>query len=966
MKLNRVVGMPGVSVLVASVVLLAGCGSTQGAIDAPGLDTGVARSGVNTAAAPSGVFGNVTWKSFGPVKAPGGVSGKLYAFAHDPSNPKVMYVGSANTGVYGTTDGGTSWVPLNNGIVDASGYTATGTTALTVDPSNPSTVLAATGGQIYRSADSGKDWAPVGPAKSASAFAWTGGKVYAASGAGVLVSADGGATWTVSLALPAGVSAASAVTTVGSLVVAGFSSKAPLEFLVNGAWVARGTPNGSIHRIAVDPFNTNIIYASRGGGTYDYALSASTDGGVTWVDVTYPHLGAQAIAFSVVTPHRLYYGGDGGPVNYINADGSTLPTYLSGYTAGTDKQDIIVEPNPAGTDDQCWVATDQGLFYSNTCSVNANNPGQGLTAGLENYLVTDFALTKSGTGAIVQLQDYSSTATADSGATWTRGGSFEDGAAAVNPGNDNWCYSFQNGLSRSSTGCNAFHASTPSLSGPITNPGVFAFDPTNANTMYLVSGGKVYRSVDGGATFADAGWTYTHASSVRIDPDNGTIAVVDSGLLYQSANGGTTWTTATQTGISMVEYVAGRPGVIIAVTGNSVLRSTDNGVTFSATNITNGGGFFQIACDAAPKPMCAVASNGQLLASADQGSTWERIDRNTITHKFTSVRWLNGYLYAGTYGQGIIRTTSQLVPVTVTVTNPGAQHGTVGTPTSLQIAASGSPASGILAYAATGLPAGLTINPTTGRITGTPASVGPVTVTVTATDSASAASGIATFSWTITPDVIAPRVDVPPFQADKPFTYQIHASGGTAGGYTYTFIPNSHTPRGVTMDTAGLIHANVPMNNIDISTGWTFSYQATDSAGSVAEGTVNLVLTPGGIYFRCIGTSSVQAKNCVSHNLSDPAAGGIGHVGQPWPTQVVKAGRGWSAPSGSGAGGDLFTLYKGQVPPGMWLSGTNGWYGKQYVLIGGAPTRAGTYTFQIKATDQHRGYVITYLTITVH
>jgi hypothetical protein len=85
---------------------------------------------------------------------------------------------------------------------------------------------------------------------------------------------------------------------------------------------------------------------------------------------------------------------------------------------------------------------------------------------------------------------------------------------------------------------------------------------------------------------------------------------------------------------------------------------------------------------------------------------------------------------------------------TVTVTNPGNQTGTVGTPVSLQISASDSAPGQTLTYSATGLPTGLSINATSGLITGTPTTAANYTPTVTATDS-TGASGSASFTWDI-------------------------------------------------------------------------------------------------------------------------------------------------------------------------------------------------------------------------
>jgi hypothetical protein len=86
---------------------------------------------------------------------------------------------------------------------------------------------------------------------------------------------------------------------------------------------------------------------------------------------------------------------------------------------------------------------------------------------------------------------------------------------------------------------------------------------------------------------------------------------------------------------------------------------------------------------------------------------------------------------------------------TVTVNSPGSQAGTVGTAASLQVQATDTGSGQALAYSASGLPAGLSISSATGLISGTPATAGTSTVTVTATDGTSA-PGSATFTWTIT------------------------------------------------------------------------------------------------------------------------------------------------------------------------------------------------------------------------
>ncbi|RNI17946.1 phospholipase D-like domain-containing protein [Flexivirga caeni] len=83
----------------------------------------------------------------------------------------------------------------------------------------------------------------------------------------------------------------------------------------------------------------------------------------------------------------------------------------------------------------------------------------------------------------------------------------------------------------------------------------------------------------------------------------------------------------------------------------------------------------------------------------------------------------------------------------VTVMNPGTQTSAIGSATSLQAQAYDIDG-GALTYSAAGLPAGLSIDPSTGLISGTPSTAGFSWVTVTATDATGAASST-TFCWLV-------------------------------------------------------------------------------------------------------------------------------------------------------------------------------------------------------------------------
>ncbi|MET9701206.1 putative Ig domain-containing protein, partial [Streptomyces sp. NPDC006529] len=81
------------------------------------------------------------------------------------------------------------------------------------------------------------------------------------------------------------------------------------------------------------------------------------------------------------------------------------------------------------------------------------------------------------------------------------------------------------------------------------------------------------------------------------------------------------------------------------------------------------------------------------------------------------------------------------------ITDPGPQTCTFARSCTIRLTATGGRAP--LRWSATGLPFGLTLDPTTGRITGTPWSTGTTRITITATDT-TPTSATTTFPLTTT------------------------------------------------------------------------------------------------------------------------------------------------------------------------------------------------------------------------
>jgi GEVED domain/Bacterial Ig domain/Secretion system C-terminal sorting domain len=126
-----------------------------------------------------------------------------------------------------------------------------------------------------------------------------------------------------------------------------------------------------------------------------------------------------------------------------------------------------------------------------------------------------------------------------------------------------------------------------------------AFDPTNASIMYLATGDGdagdasttgIYKSTDGGATWAATGLTFATSarltiSKLLVNPTDGSILAGGSVGIYRSTNGGTSWTKVSSTAVRDLEFKPGTPSTVYAggYGTTAFTRSTDGGATWAAT-----------------------------------------------------------------------------------------------------------------------------------------------------------------------------------------------------------------------------------------------------------------------------------------------------------------------------------------------------------------------------------------------
>ena len=200
---------------------------------------------------------------------------------------------------------------------------------------------------------------------------------------------------------------------------------------------------------------------------------------------------------------------------------------------------------------------------------------------------------------------------------------------------------------------------------------------------------------------------------------------------------------------------------------------------------------------------------------------------------------------------------------TVAVTNPGNQTSQPGTAiTPLQLSATDSAAGQTLAYTATGLPTGLSVNSATGKITGTPTGIGTTTVTVTATDSTDA-TGNVSFTWTVPGTDLASgkAATASSIEPGTSFTASLATDGNPATRWSSDYSD----PQWIQVD-LGATHS---INEVKLSweaaygkayqiqtspdgTTWTTIYSTTTSTGGDQDLTG---LSGTGRYIRVYGTT---------------------------------------------------------------------------------------------------------------
>ena len=270
-------------------------------------------------------------------------------------------------------------------------------------------------------------------------------------------------------------------------------------------------------------------------------------------------------------------------------------------------------------------------------------------------------------------------------------------------------------------------------------------------------------------------------------------------------------------------------------------------------------------------------------------------------------------VHDGGAGTGSQAYSGTVQPATIAITPTTLAAGTQATAYSATITASGGTLPYTYAISAGALPNGVTLNSSTGALSGTPTVYGNFTFTVTATDSSGGThySGSRSYTLTINPSTptITPATLTNPV-AGVPYSQTLAATGGNAP-YSFT-ISSGNPPPGISL-------LGSTLSGTPTATGVaTFTVQVTDAAGTTATRT----------YSPNVGAPTITVTPATL-----PAA--TLHVAY---SQALAA-QGGTAPY-------TFSVASGALPPGLNL-GTDG-------TLSGSPSAGGSFNFTVAATDSTR------------
>jgi photosystem II stability/assembly factor-like uncharacterized protein len=156
--------------------------------------------------------------------------------------------------------------------------------------------------------------------------------------------------------------------------------------------------------------------------------------------------------------------------------------------------------------------------------------------------------------------------------------------------------------------------------------------PSDPSTVFLNASGSLFRSADGGRTWELAYAPTFSVDSLAINPrDAAIIYFADGPNLLRSRDGGETWTRIfSRTVAEVLVLDPTDPDTLYAASLDTVFKSTDGGATWTASNTLSNGGtlrgrFFALAVAPGDPGRVYLSGESGFYRSDDAGATWTHV-----------------------------------------------------------------------------------------------------------------------------------------------------------------------------------------------------------------------------------------------------------------------------------------------------------------------------------------------------
>ncbi len=586
------------------------------------------------------------WTNIGPSNR----GGCTKALAIHPTDPNTIYAGAAGGGVWKSTNGGSSWVPLTDLVIPDLAMAS-----IAIDPSNPSNVFAATGD----------------PSPSADGL----------GGSGLYRSTNGGAAWTriASTTLPRTVNKVLVHPTNTNIVFAcnydgtGSNGKGLYRSVNGGSTFTRAYPTtanatGIIWDIVPGATigGKTIFYLVEGnninGSSTECGIYKSIDDGATWGKLTSNiipagnTIGKAALACPKLSPSKVYClmatpsgalqgliksTDNGNTFTKVNSTPSTLVDVGSGAQGWYDLC-LGVSPNSNAQDTVLIGGVEAYYSYnggSNWTAYSDYNNNSGVHVDHHAIIFDPISSKKIYIGNDGGI--YKST---NAGQSWTYNSTGYNTMRFYHVALDKSDYkrslagSQDQGTWQTTTG----QAASFKLGGDGFNTMI---DPNNSNNYYGEGPfGQLYRVLSGsqtditGSNFeAQSDWD----TPFILAPKSSTVLYTGRTQVWKSTNQGDSWASVSPVFSTFIYSLAVSPSnasvIYAGLSGGAIRRTTDGGQSWNNKNVSSSSLVESFACHPRDEDWALVSlaasstSTARMYKTTNGGTNWINVSGSGST-----------------------------------------------------------------------------------------------------------------------------------------------------------------------------------------------------------------------------------------------------------------------------------------------------------------------------------------------